>query len=103
MYSLIFYVPKTHLEIVKNALFKKGAGKYNNYDSCCWQVKGEGQFRPLCNSSPFVGQIDKLEKVEEYRVEMICVEQVIKDVIDELKRIHPYEEPAYNVIQLKNI
>jgi len=102
MYLLIFYVPETHLEIVKSALFKKGAGKYNNYDCCSWQTAGQGQFRPLNGSQPFIGKKDTIEKVLEYKVELICEDRLIHEVIKELCRVHPYEEPAYSVIETKN-
>jgi hypothetical protein len=43
------------VEKVKSALFKVGAGKYKHYDQCCWQTKGQGQFRPLVGSNPAIG------------------------------------------------
>ena len=100
MYKLSFYVPETHLEQVKNALFAKGAGHYKAYDQCCWQVQGVGQFRPLANSHPTLGQINQLEKVVEYKVEMICTAALIKDVVQTLLVTHPYEEPAYEIYKL---
>jgi hypothetical protein len=100
MYKLSFYVPETHLEPVKSALFAKGAGHYKAYDQCCWQVQGEGQFRPLMNSQPTLGQINQLEKVVEYKVEMVCTEAVIKDAVQTLLSVHPYEEPAYEVYRI---
>jgi hypothetical protein len=100
MYKLSFYVPETHLEPVKNALFAKGAGHYKAYDQCCWQVQGVGQFRPLTNSHPTIGQINQLEKVVEYKVEMICTDALIKDIVQTLLVTHPYEEPAYGIYKL---
>ena len=97
MYALIFYVPQTHAEQVKKALFAKGAGRYNNYDSCCWQVPGQGQFRPLKGSAPFLGKQGTIEHVTEYKVEMICDDAVVGDVLEELIKVHPYQEPAYAV------
>ena len=101
MYQLIFYVPATHLEKVKNALFSVGAGKYKNYDQCCWQIEGKGQFRPLKSSSPFIGDLDKLEKVDEYRVEMVVKDELIKTAVAALLNAHPYEEPAYSVLKIE--
>ena len=101
MYQLIFYVPATHLEDVKNALFRAGAGKYENYDKCCWQVEGKGQFRPLKSSSPFIGEQGSLEKLDEYRVEMIVKDELVKIVIAALINAHPYEEPAYSVLKIE--
>ena len=103
MYSLIFYVPETHLEKVKKTLFKKGAGRYKKYDSCAWQVKGEGQFRPLEGSKPFLGREGIIEKVDEYKVEMICQDSDILNILKELIKVHPYEEPAYLVSEIKTV
>ncbi|MEA1986241.1 MAG: NGG1p interacting factor NIF3 [Candidatus Marinimicrobia bacterium] len=100
MYKISFFVPKSHLEKVKNALFEKGAGKYKNYDRCSWETLGQGQFRPIENANPYLGKIDILEKVEEYKVEMICKKSIIKNVISELKKIHPYETVAYDVVEI---
>jgi hypothetical protein len=103
MYKLSFYVPESHLEPVKNALFAKGAGHYKSYDHCCWQVKGEGQFRPLADSQPYLGRTRQLEKVVEYKVEMICIDAVVKNVVQTLLNVHPYEEPAYEIYKILTI
>lgn len=100
MYQLSFYVPETHLEEVKTALFAAGAGQFNAYDQCCWQVRGEGQFRPLAGSQPFLGETGHTEKVAEYKVEMVCSELRVKDIILTLLRVHPYEQPAYSVSKI---
>lgn len=103
MYKLCFYVPQSHLDVVKQAVFDAGAGRIGNYENCCWQVEGQGQFRPLAGSNPAIGQLNQLETVVEYRVEMICEKNLISDVINALKRAHPYEEPAYDVVQLAEL
>ncbi len=103
MYQLVFYVPQEQCEAVKSALFAKGAGRYANYDSCSWQVLGTGQFRPLAGSKPFLGSRGKVEHVSEYRVEMVCAEEVLDEVLEELLRVHPYEEPAYGVYKIQTI
>lgn len=100
MYLLCFYVPATHLEQVKNALFQAGAGKIENYSHCAWQVLGEGQYKPLLGSQPFSGSLEQVEKVAEYKVEIICEASHIEKVITALKTTHPYETPAYHVIAL---
>jgi hypothetical protein len=100
MYKLCFFVPESHLEIVKNALFHKGAGRIGEYGHCSWQVLGEGQFMPLKGSNPYIGTQDKTECVAEYKVEMVCEENLIGDVINELIEKHPYEEPAYEIYQI---
>ncbi|KYQ88990.1 hypothetical protein DLAC_10206 [Tieghemostelium lacteum] len=95
MYKLCFFVPKTHVENVKNAIFQAGGGVLGNYDRCCWQTLGIGQFRALKGSNPFIGDIGTTETVEEYKVEMVVETQSIKHVISALKQSHPYETPAF--------
>jgi hypothetical protein len=100
MYKLCFYVPVSHLDQVKAAVFAAGAGRIGDYDSCCWQVLGQGQFRPLVGSKPFLGQEGAVEAVAEYRVEMVCEEQSLKGAVSALLEAHPYEEPAWDVVVL---
>ncbi|MCQ8128963.1 NGG1p interacting factor NIF3 [Methylomonas rivi] len=100
MYQLTFYVPASHLDQVKNALFAAGAGQFNDYDQCAWQTLGQGQFRPLADSQPFLGQIGKLERVAEYKVEMICTDERIKAAVAALLAAHPYQQPAYAIYKL---
>lgn len=101
MYKITFYVPESHLELVKMALFAAGAGRVGLYEACAWQVKGQGQFRPLAGSKPFIGSHDELETLEEYKVELLCADTVIAAAIAALKQAHPYEEPAYDVLRLE--
>ena len=100
MYKLTVFVPEEALEQVKSALFAAGAGKIGDYEQCCWQVQGSGQFMPLAGSQPNIGAQDKLETVDEWRVEMVVATARIKAVIEALKQAHPYETPAYDVIEV---
>lgn len=101
MYQLVFFVPETHCEVVKLALFNAGAGRIGDYDQCAWQALGQGQFRPLKNSKAFIGELEQLEQLKEYRVEMVCEETYIKAVLIALMQAHPYQTPAYSVIEIK--
>lgn len=103
MYKLCFYVPETHLESVKQAVFAAGGGRIGDYDHCCWEVLGQGQFRPLSGAKPFLGRTDELERVAEYRVELVCADERVRDVVAALRQAHPYEEPAYAVWQLADL
>lgn len=85
------------------AMFEAGAGRIGNYDCCAWQTLGQGQFRALEHSKPFIGQQGVIETVEEYRVEMVCADELIKPVIAAMKHAHPYETPAYDVWQLADL
>ncbi|TAK74405.1 MAG: NGG1p interacting factor NIF3 [Gammaproteobacteria bacterium] len=102
MYKICFYVPIDHAELVKNAMFKAGAGKIGDYSCCAWQVLGEGQFLPMEGSDPFIGEKFHIKKIEEYKVEMVCAENYINDVIAALHETHPYEEPAYQVTRVED-
>jgi len=102
VYKLCFYVPASHLEAVKEVVFATGAGRIGDYDSCCWQVAGQGQFRPLAGSQPFIGSQGAIEQVEEYRVELVCAEQVVRAAVAALYDAHPYEEPAWDLVALAN-
>ncbi|MGA0806952.1 MAG: NGG1p interacting factor NIF3 [Pseudohongiellaceae bacterium] len=101
MYKLCFYVPASHLEQVKQAVFATGAGRIGNYDCCCWQVQGQGQFRALAGSQPWIGRQGSVEVVDEYRVELVCVEELIEAAVAAMRLAHPYEEPAYDVVRLE--
>ena len=100
MYKLSFYVPEPALESVKSALFEAGAGKIGLYDQCCWQTKGRGQFRPLTGSDPAIGAREILTTLDEWKVELVCEDTLIKSVVSVLKKAHPYEEVAYQVLHL---
>lgn len=102
MYKLSFFVPDDHLEPVKSAVFATGAGQIGHYDQCCWQVAGEGQFRPTAGSDPFIGRCGEISRVKEYRVEMVCADEHIHAAVAALRQAHPYEEPAFEVIRLEN-
>jgi hypothetical protein len=102
MYKICVFVPENAAEKVKQAMFAAGAGKIGDYDSCCWQTPGQGQFRPLEGSSPFIGEHERIETVTELKIEMVCAEQFIIQTIAAMKRSHPYEEPAYDVWKLED-
>lgn len=102
MYKLSFFVPNDDLEAVKRAVFKTGAGKIGHYDQCCWQSKGQGQFRPLPGSEPHIGVLQQVTTIEEWKVELVCEPDFIRAAVNALKQAHPYEEVAYDVIRLES-
>lgn len=99
MYQIVVYVPESHCEAVKLTLFEAGAGRYERYEQCSWQVLGQGQFKPMFGSNPFIGNQGELETVDEYRVEMICQEHCIGRAVQAMIEAHPYEEPAYLILK----
>lgn len=102
MLQISFYVPETDLEIVKNAMFKAGAGQFNHYKNCAWQTLGVGQFQPISGANPTLGQLNKLEVIKEYKVEMLCAEARLALVIKAMKAAHCYEEVAFSVVKIEN-
>ena len=100
MYKLVFFVPDSHVEEVKEAIFATGAGKIGNYSHCSWQTLGQGQFKPLQGSDPFSGIQGNLSRCEEWRVELVLEKSLAKAAITALKKAHPYETPAFDLIEL---
>jgi hypothetical protein len=103
MYKLCFYVPQSHLHEVKQALFAAGGGRVGHYDSCCWQVLGQGQFRPLPGSQPAIGQSGELEQLAEWKVELVVADELLHATVAALKKAHPYETPAFQVWRLSDL
>ena len=69
MYKFMFFVPVDYADLVKQAVFKAGAGKLGNYSECSWETLGTGQFKPMSGSNPFLGDVDVLETVSELNKE----------------------------------
>jgi hypothetical protein len=103
VYKLCYHVPESHLESTKAALFEAGAGRVGNYDRCAWQVAGEGQFRPLDGSRPWRGEPQRLERLPEHRVEMVCEDDRVTAAVAALRRAHPYEEPSIAVWRVDSV
>ncbi|WP_104202550.1 YqfO family protein [Billgrantia saliphila] len=101
MYKLAFFVPVEDAEAVKEAVFATGAGRIGDYEACCFQTLGTGQFRPLDGADPHIGQVGELERVEEAKVELVCENHLIREAVTALKTAHPYEEPAFDVWKLE--
>jgi hypothetical protein len=103
MYKIVVYIPLIHAEAVKEALFEGGAGQIGQYQRCCWETEGMGQFEPITGSNPFIGALGKQEKVKEIKVELVCKKQYLKSALQAMLKAHPYEEPAYQVMPFLTI
>jgi len=102
MYKLIYFVPIEAKEKTKEALFTLGAGMFDKYECCSFETLGMGQFKPIGDANPHIGSLNKLEVLEEYRVEIICRDELIHKAVEVLKENHPYEEVAYEVYKLED-
>lgn len=96
---LVFYVPVADTEATLEALFAAGAGHVGDYDRCAFVMAGRGQFRPLAGANPAIGDVGQMEYVDENRVEVTYPRQLRRTVVDTLRAAHPYEEPAFHVIE----
>ena len=93
-------VPAENTQEVRNAICKAGAGIIGDYSYCTTCVKSLGTFIPNENAKPYIGENNKLEFVEEDKLEVICDINNAKHVISELRKVHPYEEPAIDIVPL---
>ena len=100
--KIAVYVPKQYAEAVRNAMFLAGAGTIGNYDECSFNVEGIGTFRADENCNPFVGNIGERHHEAEVRVEVICPSYLQSKVVSAMLKVHPYEEPAYDIYKLEN-
>jgi hypothetical protein len=94
------YVPDSHVEVVKQALFAAGAGVVGDYQHCAWQTLGTGQFMPLANAQPFVGLVGQLHQLAEWKLEVVLPESLKHSVRSALVATHPYQTPAYDFISI---
>ncbi len=101
-YKLVVFVPAKSAAKVANAVFAAGAGAIGNYSNCGFTAEGTGTFRPLAGARPTVGEKGQLEKVSEMRFETIVPAEKLDNCITAMKKMHPYEEPAFDVFKLYN-
>ena len=101
-YKFVVYVPLSHSDKVREEIGKIGGGKFGKYSFCSFSTKGIGRFRPEEGAKPTIGRVGKLEQVEEEKIEITCDKEVLDDVISAIKRIHPYEEIAFDIWPLES-
>ena len=100
--KLVTFVPVAQASEVRNALFSAGCGCIGNYDSCSYNVVGEGTFRASEGTHPFCGNIGELHTEKEVRIETVLPAYKKTEAIKALLHAHPYEEPAYDLYPLQN-
>ena len=98
--KVVTFVPTADAERVLDALAAAGAGAIGDYDRCAFTVTGEGTFRPLAGASPTIGSVGAIERVPEVRLEMVLPRGRRSAVLAALREAHPYEEPAFDVLEL---
>lgn len=100
--KLTTFVPHSHAEQVRMALFYAGAGQIGNYDQCSFNLDGKGTFRAGEQTNPYTGKKGEIHQEAEIRVEVIVPKPILSRVIDKLILAHPYEEVAYDIYPLLN-
>lgn len=98
--KIVVFVPKTHTDVVRQAMGDAGAGKIGNYSHCSYSIDGVGRYKPLEGAKPFIGKVGKFEEVEEERIECVCEVGKAKGVISAMRKAHPYEEVAFDIYPL---
>lgn len=102
LYKIVVFVPESHAEHVRHALSSGGAGHIGNYSHCTFQTKGEGTFKPLAGTNPYIGTEGTIEYVPEYKIESIVPQTHLTSALEQMIDAHPYEEVAYDVYPLAN-
>lgn len=103
LYKCLIYVPKTHIESVRETIVKQMTTQIGHYLGCTFTTSvGEGTFIPLKGSTPYLGQLGHLEKVEECQISFMATKTEIEFILKAVQKVHPYEEIAVDVFELKN-
>ena len=98
--KIIVFVPLTHTDKVRKAIWDAEGGIIGNYTHCTFSSLGTGTFKPNEKAKPHIGQANKIEAVEEERIEFICPKNKAKSIIQSIKSAHPYEEVALDIYPL---
>ena len=98
--KLVVFVPREALDPVREALFEAGAGRIGDYERCSWYTEGTGTFLGGEETTPSVGQPGREQRVAELRLETVYPAEREVEVVEALRRAHPYEEPAFDLYPL---
>ena len=93
-------IPLDYTHIVRKAICEAGAGNIGNYSYCTTSMKSTGTFIPNEISNPHIGEKNRLEMVEEDMLQVVCDVENVKKVIRAIRSVHPYEEPAIDIVPL---
>lgn len=102
VYKLVVFVPSENVYELISAMGNAGAGVIGNYSHCSFRSEGIGTFCPMLGAQPYLGKVGELNQANEYRLEMLVSPDRLEPVIRAMIEVHPYEEVAYDVYELKN-
>ncbi len=100
--KLIVYVPQANWQSLAQAMWEAGAGSIGEYDECSYRSEGTGTFRPSANSNPSIGEKELIHHEPEIKLEVLVELPKLSTVLAAMKKSHPYEEVAYDIISLDN-
>lgn len=101
--TIVTTVPESHADQVREAMGRAGAGRVGNYSHCSFSVKGIGRFLPNEGANPHLGKVGTLEEVIEERIETVCARALLEDVLEAIKKAHPYEETVIDIYPVHEI
>jgi dinuclear metal center YbgI/SA1388 family protein len=102
LYKLTVFVPLGYEDPVRRALGDLGLGVIGGYSHCSFAARGQGTYRPLPGAQPFRGEVARLSRAEESRLEILAPESRLPAALTRLKEVHPYEEAACDLYPLQN-
>jgi dinuclear metal center YbgI/SA1388 family protein len=102
LYKLVTFIPQEHVENVTEELSSAGAGKIGEYEFCSFRLEGKGTFKGSDKSDPYLGEKGQKEYINETRLEMIFPRWKTTEILNALRKSHPYEEIAYDIYALEN-
>ncbi|MBN2789111.1 MAG: Nif3-like dinuclear metal center hexameric protein [Candidatus Delongbacteria bacterium] len=103
LFKIVVYVPSEFEDQIKETISSNGGASIGNYDHVFFQTKGESNFRPGKNSSPFIGTKGVIERVNEIKIETVVPSWKLNELIEKVKSVHPYEEPVIDIFKLENL
>ncbi|HEY1074484.1 MAG TPA: hypothetical protein VGE59_02175 [Patescibacteria group bacterium] len=101
--KLVVFVPEENADQVRQALGEAGAGRVGNYTFCSYSVKGVGRFKPGDGANPHIGEVGKLEMVDEERIEVACEKDQVNEIIQVIKNVHPYQEVVIDIYPMLSL
>lgn len=97
------FIPKSYLNKLCEVFKKLDVGHIGNYSECLSYSEVISRWKPLEGSNPYIGKVGNIEEEKELKIEVTCEIKIVDKLIEEIKKVHPYEEPVINVISLYKI
>ncbi|HEX8390500.1 MAG TPA: hypothetical protein VF597_03710 [Candidatus Saccharimonadales bacterium] len=101
--KIVVFVPEENADEVRQALGEAGAGRIGEYSFCSYSIKGTGRFIPSNKADPHIGAAGKMEEVAEERIEVACEKDQAAEIIDVIKKVHPYEEVVIDIYSMLSL